>query len=182
MRLDDIEQLLKSLGLRRMAELLPDELSRAIDELEDFQRDKPKIAYEVTSDVVAQVVSDWTGVPLGKLRASLDELPKDAEIMRAGLEAGDVDVHGVHALAALSLVDATDVTADHVVEVEDDHLVAGRPQSGFGPDGERTAVAVARRVGDDDQREHLSRSLERTVLAVLWPASTAATAAGWTSI
>jgi DNA replication protein DnaC len=29
MRLDDIEQLLKSLGLRRMAELLPEELSRA---------------------------------------------------------------------------------------------------------------------------------------------------------
>jgi len=43
------------------------ELSDAIVALEDFQSDKPKIAYEVTSDVVAQVVSDWTGVPLGSI-------------------------------------------------------------------------------------------------------------------
>jgi type VI secretion system protein VasG len=35
--------------------------------LEAFQSDKPKIAYEVTADVVAQVVSDWTGVPLGSI-------------------------------------------------------------------------------------------------------------------
>jgi len=44
-----------------------DDLSKAIDALEEFQRDKPKIAYEVTSDVVAQVVSDWTGVPVGNI-------------------------------------------------------------------------------------------------------------------
>ena len=44
-----------------------DDLAGAIVELEKFQQDKPKIAYEVTSDVVAQVVSDWTGVPLGNI-------------------------------------------------------------------------------------------------------------------
>lgn len=43
------------------------ELAKAIEELEAFQSDKPKIAYEVTADVVAQVVSDWTGVPLGSI-------------------------------------------------------------------------------------------------------------------
>jgi type VI secretion system protein VasG len=43
------------------------DLSKAIDVLEDFQRDRPRIAYEVTSDVVAQVVSDWTGVPVGNI-------------------------------------------------------------------------------------------------------------------
>lgn len=43
------------------------ELAKAIAELEAFQTDKPKIAYEVTADVVAQIVSDWTGVPLGSI-------------------------------------------------------------------------------------------------------------------
>jgi len=43
------------------------ELAKAIGELEDFQSDKPKIAYEVTAEVVAQIVSDWTGVPLGNI-------------------------------------------------------------------------------------------------------------------
>ncbi|HHO58673.1 MAG TPA: AAA family ATPase, partial [Thiotrichales bacterium] len=43
------------------------ELATAISELEAFQGGKAKIAYEVTADVVAQVVSDWTGVPLGSI-------------------------------------------------------------------------------------------------------------------
>lgn len=43
------------------------ELAKAIEELEDFQTDRPKIAYEVTAEVVAQIVSDWTGVPLGNI-------------------------------------------------------------------------------------------------------------------
>ena len=46
---------------------LKDDLAKAIAELEEFQSDKSKIAYEVTGDVVAQVVSDWTGVPLGSI-------------------------------------------------------------------------------------------------------------------
>ena len=44
-----------------------DELSAAIHELEEFQKDKEKVSFEVTSDVVGQVVSDWTGVPLGSI-------------------------------------------------------------------------------------------------------------------
>ena len=43
------------------------ELSTAIQELEEFQQDKPQIAYEVTTEVVADVVSDWTGVPVGNI-------------------------------------------------------------------------------------------------------------------
>jgi type VI secretion system protein VasG len=42
-------------------------LSDAIEALEDFQKDKPRIEYEVTSEVVADVVSDWTGVPVGNI-------------------------------------------------------------------------------------------------------------------
>lgn len=46
---------------------LKDDMAKAIAMLEEFQQDKPKISYEVTADVVAQVVSDWTGVPLGNI-------------------------------------------------------------------------------------------------------------------
>ncbi len=42
-------------------------LADAIAELELFQRDKIKIAYEVTAEVVADVISDWTGVPVGNI-------------------------------------------------------------------------------------------------------------------
>ena len=49
------------------ADVLKEQLAKAISELEEFQSDKPKISYEVTSDVVAQIVSDWTGVPLGSI-------------------------------------------------------------------------------------------------------------------
>jgi type VI secretion system protein VasG len=35
--------------------------------LEEFQQGKPRIEYEVTSEVVADVVSDWTGVPVGNI-------------------------------------------------------------------------------------------------------------------
>lgn len=39
----------------------------AIAELESYQQGKSKIAYEVTSEVVADVISDWTGVPVGNI-------------------------------------------------------------------------------------------------------------------
>ena len=42
-------------------------LAAAIEELETFQRGKTKIAYEVTAEVVADVISDWTGVPAGNI-------------------------------------------------------------------------------------------------------------------
>ena len=37
------------------------------DELAKVQGDDPLIQYEVTADLVARIISDWTGVPLGKL-------------------------------------------------------------------------------------------------------------------
>ena len=43
------------------------ELSTAIAELEKFQQGKSKISYEVTAEVVADVISDWTGVPVGNI-------------------------------------------------------------------------------------------------------------------
>ena len=60
----------KVVSLRKAAdddESLKGELSSAIESLEEFQKDKQKISFEVTSDVVGQVVSDWTGVPLGSI-------------------------------------------------------------------------------------------------------------------
>jgi len=43
------------------------DLSDAIHELEKYQQDRPRISYEVTAEVVADVVSDWTGVPVGNI-------------------------------------------------------------------------------------------------------------------
>lgn len=43
------------------------QLDQAARELKEIQGDAPMIQIEVDPDVVAQVVSDWTGVPLGKV-------------------------------------------------------------------------------------------------------------------
>ncbi|MHB8111753.1 MAG: type VI secretion system ATPase TssH, partial [Syntrophorhabdaceae bacterium] len=43
------------------------ELDAAVKELKDIQGEAPMIQIEVDPDVVAQVVSDWTGIPLGKV-------------------------------------------------------------------------------------------------------------------
>lgn len=43
------------------------ELDEAVKVLKDIQGDSPMIQIEVDPDVIAQVVSDWTGVPLGKV-------------------------------------------------------------------------------------------------------------------
>ena len=43
------------------------QLDEAAKELKGIQGDTPMIQIEVDPDVVAQVVSDWTGVPLGKV-------------------------------------------------------------------------------------------------------------------
>lgn len=43
------------------------ELDEAVKLLKDIQGDSPMIQIEVDPDVIAQVVSDWTGVPLGKV-------------------------------------------------------------------------------------------------------------------
>lgn len=43
------------------------QLDEATKELKDIQGENPMIQIEVDPDVVAQVVSDWTGIPLGKV-------------------------------------------------------------------------------------------------------------------
>ncbi|HEX7048206.1 MAG TPA: type VI secretion system ATPase TssH [Gammaproteobacteria bacterium] len=44
------------------------ELSQATEALEALQGDHALIHYEVTPDVVARVVADWTGIPLGSVQ------------------------------------------------------------------------------------------------------------------
>jgi type VI secretion system protein VasG len=46
---------------------LEKELDEATQALKDIQGASPMIQIEVDPDVVAQVVSDWTGIPLGKV-------------------------------------------------------------------------------------------------------------------
>ncbi len=45
----------------------PVDLEQALAELAEVQGDDPLIPLEVTSDLVAAVVSDWTGIPVGKM-------------------------------------------------------------------------------------------------------------------
>lgn len=46
---------------------LKEQLEAAKKELEEVQADAPMIQIEVNPDVIAQVVSDWTGIPVGKM-------------------------------------------------------------------------------------------------------------------
>ncbi|WP_243360648.1 type VI secretion system ATPase TssH [Fundidesulfovibrio terrae] len=46
---------------------LEKELTRADKALKDLQGEAPMIQIEVTPDLVAQVVADWTGIPVGKV-------------------------------------------------------------------------------------------------------------------
>ena len=48
-------------------ETLKKEYDEAIKELKNIQGDNPIISLMVDSDVVANVVSDWTGIPIGKM-------------------------------------------------------------------------------------------------------------------
>ncbi len=48
-------------------EALKKEYDKAIKELKDIQGDNPIINLMVNADVVANVVSDWTGIPIGKM-------------------------------------------------------------------------------------------------------------------
>lgn len=43
------------------------ELKNKAQALTELQGDNPSIFYEVTPDLIAQVVSDWTGIPLGRM-------------------------------------------------------------------------------------------------------------------
>ena len=49
------------------AEELKKEVQEAKNELEALQGDEPLVRIEVDPDVVAKVVSDWTGIPLGRV-------------------------------------------------------------------------------------------------------------------
>ena len=66
-----VEELLK---VRKELEDEPDnsslqqKMSELEDKLKEVQQDEPMIRYEVDVDVVGQVISDWTGVPLGKIK------------------------------------------------------------------------------------------------------------------
>ncbi len=46
---------------------LREQIDTAIQELAELQGDSPLIRIEVNPDMVAKVVSDWTGIPLGKV-------------------------------------------------------------------------------------------------------------------
>ncbi|WP_108650363.1 type VI secretion system ATPase TssH [Dongshaea marina] len=46
---------------------LLDELNAAREALAEVQQEPPMLAYEVTPELMAQVVCDWTGIPLGKM-------------------------------------------------------------------------------------------------------------------
>jgi type VI secretion system protein VasG len=48
-------------------ETVKQSLDKAMEELVAIQGKEPLIHYEVGPDVVAQVISDWTGIPLGKM-------------------------------------------------------------------------------------------------------------------
>jgi type VI secretion system protein VasG len=43
------------------------ELDQAMERLTQVQGNEPLVYYEVSPEVVAQVISDWTGIPLGKM-------------------------------------------------------------------------------------------------------------------
>ncbi|MGH8400402.1 MAG: AAA family ATPase, partial [Gammaproteobacteria bacterium] len=43
------------------------ELDAAVKKLEVLQKDGALVSYEVTQEVVARVVSDWTGIPIGNM-------------------------------------------------------------------------------------------------------------------
>lgn len=46
----------------------PANLDEALAQLRELQQDAPMLFTDVSPDAIAQVVSDWTGVPLGKMR------------------------------------------------------------------------------------------------------------------
>lgn len=70
-----VEQLLVARGAVVNGSLAEDNLSKeqdsaltlAQEQLKTIQGEQPLLHYEVSPDLIAQVVSDWTGIPLGKV-------------------------------------------------------------------------------------------------------------------
>jgi len=58
---------------------LKDELRRADDDLKTFQGDDPMVFVDVGPDTIARVVSDWTGIPLGKVARDEASLVRDID-------------------------------------------------------------------------------------------------------
>ena len=74
-------------------------LAAAIADLEAFQKDKTKIAYEVTAEVVAAVIADWTGVPVGSIvKDEAAELLDFSKKLKAWVKGQD---HAVDAIDAV---------------------------------------------------------------------------------
>ncbi|MGB0712240.1 MAG: type VI secretion system ATPase TssH, partial [Gammaproteobacteria bacterium] len=65
-------------------EALRTEIERVQTELADAVGDEPLVPYEVTAETIGRVISDWTGVPLGKMvRSETDTLMRFSELMKA---------------------------------------------------------------------------------------------------
>ncbi len=78
---------------------LEKEKKKADQALEKLQGDTPLIRIEVNPDVVAKVVSDWTGIPLGKvLREQAQNILKFEDMLKERIKGQD------HALMAIGEV------------------------------------------------------------------------------
>lgn len=78
---------------------LEKELVAAMAALADIQKDEPMVKFEVDPDVVALVISDWTGIPLGKvLRDQAQSVLRMEEELQARIKGQD------HALSIVSEV------------------------------------------------------------------------------
>ncbi len=67
-RWEQERELVREVAFLRMEPGAPRELlHHRLEELRTLQGNAPLVRYEVEPEVVAQVISDWTGIPLGKL-------------------------------------------------------------------------------------------------------------------
>ncbi len=72
-------------------------LAKALAALAEVQGKQPLIPLEVTPDVVAAVVSDWTGIPAGKMMRDQARLALELEAALAARVMGQI--HGLGAIA-----------------------------------------------------------------------------------
>ncbi|MFO7752650.1 MAG: type VI secretion system ATPase TssH [Desulfobacteraceae bacterium] len=78
---------------------LKEKLESADRALVDIQGDEPMIQLEVNAEVIARVVSDWTGIPLGKMvQDEAENIIKLDELLRNRVKGQD------HALSAIAEV------------------------------------------------------------------------------
>ncbi len=73
-----------------------DTLKNARSELAKIQGDNPLVSVEVTSDAIAQVVSDWTGIPVGKMaRDQAGRINDLFSILSARIRGQDMALHSI---------------------------------------------------------------------------------------